>query len=132
MPFPIETSEIAKTEAKLGVTFPDGFKLAMAKNNGGEIKARGDSWQMVPFLDTSDKKRLVRTCNDIIRETKAAREWSGFPPAAFVIAQGDGGDLLVLLPLQSDPARLDEPLYHWNHETSELVKVACGLADFRQ
>lgn len=132
MPFPITATEIAKTEAKLGVRFPDAFKLAMSEDNGGEIEAAEESWQLFPFLDTSDRKRLSRTCNDITMETKAAREWRGFPPSGFAIAQSACGDLLILLPSEGDPLHLDDTIHLWNHETGELSEVACSLVDLRQ
>ena len=91
MPFPITVAEIAKTEAKTGFTFPLGLKTRFSKNNGGEVEVGGDCWQLIPFIDVSDRKRLARTCNDIVRETTRMRDWRGFPPDAFVVAQNGGG-----------------------------------------
>lgn len=98
MPFPITAAEIAKTEAKTGFTFPLGLKARLSKDNGGEIEIAGDCWQLIPFLDTRDRKRLARTCNDIVRETSRIRDWRGFPRDAFVVARNGGGDYLIILP----------------------------------
>ena len=92
MPFTITAAVIAKTEAKTGSTFPLGLKSRLSKDNRGEIEVAGDCWQLIPFLDTSDRKRLARTCNDIVRETADMRDWRGFPTDAFVVAQNGGGD----------------------------------------
>jgi hypothetical protein len=132
MPFQITAEEIAKTESKLGVVFPSGFKAKMSVNNGGELEAADDSWDLIPFLDTSDKKRIARTCNDIISETKSAREWAEFPDNGYAVATNASGDFLVLLPLEVDPKQLDETIYHWNHETGELVEVAHSLVELRR
>ena len=73
MPFPIAAAEIAKTEIKTGFTFPPGLKSRLAEDNGGELEVAGDCWQLIPFLDGSDRKRIARTCNDIVRETARMR-----------------------------------------------------------
>ena len=70
----------------------------MLKDNGGEVVTPPDTWQLHPFLDTSDKKRLRRTCNDIARETESAKEWPRFPEEAIAIGANAGGDWLILLP----------------------------------
>src|SRR6267378_4262036 len=57
MPFPITTAEISKTEAKTGFKFPLGLKSRFSKDNGGELEIGGDCWQLIPFLDTTDRKR---------------------------------------------------------------------------
>lgn len=127
MPFPITAAEIAKTEAKTGFTFPLGLKSRLAKDNGGEIAVAGDCWQLIPFLDASDRKWLARTCNDIVRETARMRDWRGFPSDAFVVAQNGGGDYLVVLPESEGSTQLGETIYFWDHETGEHEPVADSL-----
>jgi hypothetical protein len=46
----------------------------MMKENGGVITLGDDVWQFNPLLDKSDKKRIVRTCNDIVVETYSAKK----------------------------------------------------------
>ena len=79
MPFPVDLKFVTEAERKLGVKFPASFVLRMVRSNGGEVATPPDSWVLFPFLDTSDRKRLKRTCNDIVLETRKAREWRGFP-----------------------------------------------------
>ena len=121
MPFPVDIRFIEQTEQKLGARFPLSFRYKMLQDNGGEIEALEDDWQLHPFLDSSDKRRLRRTCNDIVRETQVMKSWSGWPPSAINIASNGCGDHLVFL-------RTDEgfgpEVYHWFHETGELTKVA--------
>ena len=64
MAFPVEERFIRAPEEKLRVRFPPSFVAKMLKDNGGEVEAGPPGadwcWQLFPFLDTSDKKRLKR------------------------------------------------------------------------
>jgi hypothetical protein len=76
-----------------------------------------------PILDTTDRKRLARTCNDIIRETDTAREWPNFPLNALAIGDNGGVDRLVFLP-DAGASRFADAVYWWDHKTGELQLVA--------
>ena len=123
MPFPVDEKYILQSEQKLGVTFPASFREKMMKENGGSVATPPDAWDLYPFMDTSDKKRLKRTCNDIVRETAVAKEWTGFPQCAVAIGANGCGDQLVLMP-SDDPAVLRDAVFWWDHETGEVRKVA--------
>jgi len=127
MPFPVSPEEIAKTEAKAGFTFPTGFKLRLSKDNGGKIEIADDDWQLIPFLDTTDRKRISRTCNDIVKETASMRELSDFPANAFVVAKNGSECCLILLPETEDSTRLGETIYLRDMETGEYEPVADSL-----
>ena len=124
MPFPIDIKYVNETERKLGVKFPPSFVVRMVRNNGGEVSTPPDAWQLYPFLDSSDRKRLARTCNDIVRETAKAKEWPNFPPQAVAIGGNGCGDQLVLIPQSDVPTHLGHEVYFWDHETGELFKLA--------
>lgn len=128
MPFPVDEKYILQAEQKLGVKFPTAFREKMMQDNGGEVDTPPDAWQLYPFLDTSDKKRLKRTCNDITRETASARKWRSFPSDVVAIGTNGGGDQLVLRP-SSDPSVLRDAVFWWDHETGEINKVA---EDFKE
>lgn len=106
-------------ESKLGVIFPESFHTGMTASNGGEIDAGQEYWRLFPVFDTADKKRLKRTSNDIIRETKVAKEWRGFPENAVAIGCNDSGDFLVMVPMEGDATRLQDVVYAWDHETGK-------------
>ena len=129
MPFPVELQYIHAAEAKLSVTFPSSFKGTMLRDNGGSVEAAGDEWSLYPFLDSSDKKRIARTCNDIVRETLKSREWTNFPPGAVAIAGNGTADQLVFIPKAGVPNELDPAVYGWDHETGEVGKVADDFAE---
>ena len=119
MPFPVAEQFIIETERKLGVSFPDAFRARMSSNNGGELSTAEDDWQLYPFFDTSDRKRLSRTSNDIVRETASARQWRGFPAEAVAIAANGSGDQLVFIPTPGSTTLQPQP-FIWLHETGEL------------
>ena len=106
MPFDLDERFIVAAEEKLGATLPYSYRQAMMKGNGGAVRADGDVWWLYPILDTSDRKRLKRSCNDILHETGFMRDWRGWPENALAIASNGTSDRLVLLKegRQYDPA----------------------------
>jgi hypothetical protein len=123
MPFPVDIRFVKRAEEKLRRKLPSSYVARMCMRNGGELAAGDDAWQLYPVLDDSDRKRLARTCNDIVRETNAARQWRDFPANAVAIGSNGGGDQLVLVADESTDRFRDE-VYWWDHETGELHKVA--------
>lgn len=124
MPFPIDEKYITETERELGILFPDNFKSKMMKENGGELMTDDDDWNLYPFFDKSDKKRISRTCNHIGSETKDAQDWSNFPSNGIAIASNGSGDHLVLLPIKGNKEKLSDEIFVWYHETGNIEKVA--------
>ena len=124
MPFPVDIKYIIETEQELGLVFPDSFKSKMTQENGGELLTEDDDWQMYPFFDKSDNKRISRTCNHIVLETKQARSSYNFPDNGIAIASNGSGDNLILLPLDNDNKKLREEIYLWKHETGNIQEVA--------
>ena len=124
MPFPVDIKYIIETEQELGLVFPDNFKSKMTKENGGELMTEDDDWQLFPFFDKSDNKRMSRTCNHIVLETQQARTWNHFPDNGIAIASNGSGDNLILLPLDTDNKKLREEIYLWQHETGDIQQVA--------
>jgi hypothetical protein len=121
MSFELDERFIIATEEKLGASLPHSYRQAMRASNGGRVLACEDVWHLHPILDTSDRKRLKRSFNDILRETAFMRDWPGWPDNAVAIAGNGGGDRLVLL----KKGRHYEPtVYAWLHDTCELIEVA--------
>lgn len=129
MPFPVDSKYIRDAEEKLSTTFPSMFKGRMIGENGGSVEGNAEVWFLYPFLDGSDTKRLARTCNDIVRETKKMREWPNFPADAIAIANNGDADQLILLPKSGSPNELDPTVYWWDHETGEVQKIADDFAE---
>jgi hypothetical protein len=130
MPFPVDEKWIHETERKLGVKFPAGFVTAMVAMNGGSVRVASDEFQLFPFLDASDRKRIQRTCGSIDRETASARKgWYGFPANAVAIGGNGGGDLLILLPMDDHADTLQHAVYWWDHETGAVACVADDFGD---
>jgi hypothetical protein len=128
MAFPVEISLVTRTEAKLGRKLPLGYVAMMCKSNGGEVYAGNDCWSLFPIFDDSDRTRLKRTCNDIVRETAVAREWVGFPDNALAIGSNGTGDKLIFL-FEPGSDRYADAVWWWDHETGELIPVAAMFDD---
>ena len=101
----------------------------MVRQNGGWMETPPDSWDLYPIFDTSDKKRLKRTCNDVVRETQSAKDWPDFPSNAVAIGANGGGDQLVFMPQPDTPDLSGNEVYWWDHETGNLHKVADDFDD---
>ena len=129
MPFDLNESFVVAAEEKLGAKLPYSYRQAMKKSNGGAVHADGDVWHLYPILDSSDRKRLKRSCNDILYETKFMQGWPGWPENALAIGSNGTSDRLVLL----KNGRLHDPaVYIWLHDTGDLVKVAEVLSDLER
>ncbi|QKX04116.1 SMI1/KNR4 family protein [Aquimarina sp. TRL1] len=122
MPFSIEEKYIIETESELNVKFPIEFKTWMMKSNGGELIIHEFEFELYPFFDKSDKKRISRTCNHIGHETKNAREWNGFPDNGIAIGSDGFGNQLILS--HNGNRNLTDELHFWNHETRQVEKIA--------
>ncbi|MGB0868918.1 MAG: SMI1/KNR4 family protein [Flavobacteriales bacterium] len=127
MPFPVEEIYITETESELNVKFPSQYKNRMKKYNGGELVTEYFEFELYPFFDKSDKKRISRTCNHIGLETKNARKWNGFPIHAIAIASDGCGNHLVLI--HNGDGNLTESVHFWDHETKNYNKIADSIID---
>jgi hypothetical protein len=101
----------------------------MMTSNGGQVYAYDDVWNLHPILDTSDRKHLKRSCNDILRETEFMRDWPGWPENALAIGENGGGHRLILLRVNR---QYDPTVYVWLHDTDEVVAVAEVFSDLKR
>lgn len=101
----------------------------MIAENGGAVICDNDAWQLHPIRDKSEKKRLQRTANDVVRETKAMKDWEGWPTSAICIAGNGTGDALVVL----INANTCEPaIPRWNHETGQTTKLHGDFSEMQK
>lgn len=128
MPFPLDAEWVEKTQQRVGIKLPAIYVGCMLRSNGGEVSAVGDSWTLYPIRDESDRKRLGRTCNDIVHETESARGFPGFPAEGLAIAGNGTGDQLVFL-RSHDRTLFGDAVFLWEHETGELSRLADSLEE---
>ena len=129
MPFPLDEIYVREAEERLGVRFPDAYRTRMMESNGGTVKAIGDHWNLYPIYDKSSRKRIKRTCNDVVEETGSAKRWGRIPAGAITIGHNGSGDLLLFLPGTDDLSLLDSAVWFWDHETGQIQKVADWIFD---
>jgi SMI1-KNR4 cell-wall len=125
MPFDLSESFVVAAERELGARLPESYRNAMLRSNGGELEANEDTWQQYPIADTSDRKRLTRSANHILKESEVCRGWPRFPQGAVAIAGNGGGDHLVFV---KRGQAFGPAVYIWSHETGLLEKVANDFA----
>jgi hypothetical protein len=127
MPFPVDEKYIEMAEAKLGITLPKVYREKLMRENGGYIETPPDGWDLYPVQDTSSKKRMKRTFNDIVYETNYSRKWPGFPQDAVAIGDNAGGDKLIFLPDPNHPGLAELKLYWWDHETRKVHEISMRI-----
>lgn len=129
MPFNLSEERVVETETILKAKLPDDYREAMKKDNGGEATTEDDEWELYPIKDTSDRKRMSRTCNHIINETESCRGFGNFPVHAISIASNGCGDQMVFL---KEGKSFNETVYLWLHETGELQVLASKFSEIEK
>lgn len=127
MAFPVDEIYIFKAEDELGIQFPPSFRSKMMSVNGGEVSVGEDCFQLYPFYDTSDKKRIKRTCNSIVHETVKEREHYQMPENLVAIGNNGGGDLLVFKVTELTGS--EAPVYWLDHESGEVTYIAESFSE---
>lgn len=95
MPFPVSEEFLEAAERELGRRFPEPLRSRLVGHNGGEVRDEEEDWQLHPVWDSSDKERMRRSANHVVKETRQAREWRGFPADAIAIGENGSGDRLI-------------------------------------
>ena len=126
MPFDLDERYVEEAEATLGARLPSAYRAAMMEKNGGEYEMDYRRWFFYPIFDQSDRKRMARTSNHIVSETRTSRTYDHFPNNALAIANDDEGNQLVLLPSGD---HFGDALYAWDHDTGQVVRIANDLSE---
>jgi len=119
--FPASDQKISAAETALGFSFPAALRERLSRENGGCVYVGDDPdnvWWLHPVWDDTDRKRMGRTANHILRETNSIRQWRRFPSDAAAIAENGTGDCLLV-------HKGDDQIYWFDHETgaTEAVEV---------
>ena len=111
--------DIKSAEEKLGAVFPEQYKELFRLVNNAEI----GEWTL---FSLKDQKNPKKTWDDVVRQNQDAKveEMSGD-----LVAIGDDGtgDKLCLQVLNG---RMQDKIYIWNHETTEIEEYTSNLKGF--
>ncbi|MBC2160232.1 SMI1/KNR4 family protein [Listeria booriae] len=107
--------DLVDAEQLLGVQLDSQYKALFQLVNAPEF----GEWLFYPV---KDKRNLRKTFDDIVRNTKSARE-SGLPEAFVVISEDGTGDFLCMMSGQPQ-------VYYQNHEQGSAEVIANDLKAF--
>lgn len=116
MAYPVAEAHLLAAEHQLGRRLPAPLRARLLADNGGEIAADGEVWQLFPVWDPTDRRTARKTANHLLVETGVAKQWSGFPTDAIAVAANATGDKLILRTGRDE-------LERWDHETGEIGPV---------
>jgi len=132
MAFDISEKYIAEAEKILHCSLPSSYKSIMRDNNGGTVEIDGEFWELFPIRDSSNKKRLARSCNDIITETNSYSKYTNFPENSLAIASDGSGNLLIFMRRSSNAfCVFSEEVYILDHETGSITKISDSFKDLQ-
>ena len=129
MPFPVEEKFILRAENLLNVKFPDSYRTKMSNDNGGAVEVGEDIFYLYPIYDDSDRKRIGRTINSVVKETEYQRS-NGLSKDVIAIGDNQGGDLLVFKINKS--GHIDEKIFWIDHEVQELELVVNSFSELNE
>lgn len=129
MPFNLPEEQLVQTEKELGCSLPIEYREAMKSDNGGEVRTEEDDWELYSIKDTSDRKRISRTCNHIIVETESCMGFGNFPENALAVAGNGLGDQMVFI---KEFGQYLSTVYIWLHESGELQKLAASFNEIER
>jgi hypothetical protein len=120
-------TDIEACEAAIGARLPDWLRQRLALENGWEVDDRAghtrEEWRFLPVLDRTDRKRRVRTAEDIAWHTQQLRQSANVPAGAVVVARAwSPTTRLILLPDAGQLAVLGEQLWLQNGVAQPLDK----------
>ncbi|MEG3754018.1 SMI1/KNR4 family protein [Psychromonas arctica] len=126
MAFNLDEKYLFEAEELLKAKLPLEYKNTILKNNGGEIEVDDEIWELYPIFDKADRKRISRTCNHIISETKSCKEFGNFSSDYLAIAGNGCGDQMVLI---KETNSYLSAVHIWSHETGSVLKVADNFGE---
>ena len=130
VPFNLSEEQLVQAEKELGAKLPQEYRDAMKVDNGGEASTDEDDWELYTIKDTSDRKRLSRTCNHILNETESCKGFGNFPDNALAIASNGLGDQMVFI--KESSGKFQNTVFLWSHETGELQELAVSFNEIKK
>lgn len=123
MPFDLKEEFIIRAEQDLNILkFPENYRQFMMRSNGGFFEVGNEDsdeyvgFDLYPIADISDKKRMQRTFNNVVRETLNTRKHyvSGECDNSILIGD-DGGRGVYLFKINPDRS-VDENVWYRTHD----------------
>jgi len=133
MAFDLAEIFLIQAEQELNILqFPASYRNSMMRNNGGFFEYGTEdsdafvSFNLYPIADNSDRKRLSRTCNSVVKETKSTRENFDFIENFIQIGDDEGAGAYYFK--INDDRSVDDLIWYCMWEEDELAQV-CRFSD---
>lgn len=121
MGLPTTIEMIRDEEIRLDCPIPEIIKSMLLENNGGsECIADGNRkevWNLYVVKDTRSRKHIIRSANNIERETISMLKWDDFPKDGVVLGTNGYGDQLIVR------RGLPSTIIIWRHETRLMYEA---------
>jgi hypothetical protein len=115
----VDESDIKLAEEKLGLIFPEQYKELFMLVNNAEI----GEWILYPIKTQINPKK---TWDDVVRQNKEVRD-ERMSEDLIAIGDDGSGDRLCFKKMNG---KMEDTIYLWNHETTELEEYAPSLKEF--
>jgi cell wall assembly regulator SMI1 len=115
----VDELDIKLAEEKLGVIFPEQYKELFKLVNNAEI----GEWILYPIKTQINSKK---TWDDVVRQNKEVRD-ERMSEDLIAIGDDGSGDILCFKKVNR---KIEDTIYLWNHETTELDEYAPSLEEF--
>lgn len=133
MAFDLDEKFLIQAEKELNILqFPTSYRNSMMKNNGGFFEYGTEdsndfaSFMLYPIADNSDRKRLSRTCNNVVKETKSTRENDDFIENFIQIGDDEGAGAYYFK--INEDRSVDDLIWYRMWDEDELFQV-CRFSD---
>ncbi len=121
----VDISVIKECENRLGVQFPQTYKLLLMEYNGGELFALPAGTVLSEIYLKESGEKGVSYLDEVLNKE---RRWSNLPSEYIIIADTCEGDLICIDLKQSDSE--EAKIVKWSHEEGEVVEAWDKLIDW--
>lgn len=111
--------DIKSAEEQLAVVFPNQYKELFKLSNNAQF----GEWTLFPI---KDPKNLKRSWDDVVRQNIELRD-DEMEDEFISIGEDGTGDKLCLKIVNG---KMEDYIYLWDHETTEVDKIATNLKEF--
>lgn len=136
MPFDLKEEFINRAEQDLNISkFPENYRQFMMLSNGGFFEVGDDDsdeyvgFDLYPIADMSEKKRMKRTFNNVVRETLNSRNnYVSGEYDNYILIGDDGGQGVYLFKINPDRSVDENVWYRAYDQIDDKAERVCQFS----